>query len=44
MYRAFFSIIQNNLPYINFEQLPVWIKSTYEPFSGLFYITFQSIL
>ncbi|MEI6775122.1 MAG: hypothetical protein WCL18_10555 [bacterium] len=36
MYRAFFMILQDQLPYIDFSHLPAWIQATYEPFSGLF--------
>lgn len=44
MYRAFFMMLQDQLPYLNFWQLPVWVKATYEPFSWLLYIVSNSIL
>ncbi len=44
IYRTFFMMLENQLPYIQLWQLPMRIKETYEPFSGLFYITSQSIL
>lgn len=44
IYRAFFMMLQNQLPYLDLWQLPIWVKSIYEPFSGILYITTQSIL
>jgi len=44
IYRAFFMMLQDQLPYLHFWQLPAWVKATYEPFSWLFYIVAQRTL
>ena len=44
IYRAFFMMLKDQLPYINLAGLPSWVKTTYEPLSWLLYIVSQSII
>ena len=43
LYRAFFLTLQQQLPYLHFSQLPLWMQATYEPLSGLLSIVIHSI-
>lgn len=44
IYRTFFMILENQLPYLHFWDLPIRVKSIYEPFSGIFYIILHTML